>query len=246
QAQTARWGGGRKVFRMPAHLSADDLAQFPCERDRVPVALTREGEPVYWNFVEKETALLPCGFTEGAAQCRGMAALLRRACCEEVLVLDGIGDFGELEGCRVVRGEDLPGEVEALLERIGRRITDHRAHFDATGEKLALPPLGLVLYGGSELADRLSSDHVAALNAVLERLGPNLALFTVLCSRFEDGSYSAFDAAAVRLPAAAGLALQKPGTYSQNLLRCADLGRTSPFAGLVREGKLIPCGFAEA
>ncbi|MBQ8647896.1 MAG: hypothetical protein IJ484_07125, partial [Oscillospiraceae bacterium] len=63
QAQTARWGGGRKVFRMPAHLSADDLAQFPCERDRVPVALTREGEPVYWNCVEKETALLPCGFT---------------------------------------------------------------------------------------------------------------------------------------------------------------------------------------
>ncbi len=246
RAQTDRWGGGKRVFRMPGHLDAAYFEQFPCERDKVPVALTREGEPVYWDFTQKDTALLPCGFADGAAHCRGMAALLRRACCEEVLVLDGIGDFGELEGCRVVSGDDLPGEVEALLARIGKRITDHRAHFDATGEKLALPPLGLVLYGGSELADRLSRDHVAALDAVLARLGPNLALFTVLCSRFEDGSYSDFAAVAARLPAQSGLALQKPDTHSQNLLRCAELSRTSPFAGLVREGKLIPCGFAEA
>lgn len=239
-------GRSSAAARLPEVLDPAFFERFACGRTGIPVAATRKGEPVAWNFFEDP--LLVASLPRDPALARGLARLLRRGCGGDLLVLDGTGAFGAAEGCRVVTGAaEMAAAVEEYWNSLCAAVERDNAHYEATGRDLEEPGLGLLVCGADQVAAALPAAARADLDEILRyRNGHLLLVRAVLCG-YEDGVVSRLAALnEAGRPAPAGLALEVPERFGQSLFACRELTGKSPFGGLVRGGELTPCGFARA
>lgn len=231
--------------QLPARLSPEYFAGMDCTRRAVPVVCTRRGEPVTWNFFEDP--ILQASLPPEMASARGLAALLRRPCGEDLLVLDGSGEFGQADGCRVVTD---PAEMKQALEEFWDKLVDaitrDNEYYEKTGKDLEDPALGLLVCDGDSTAALLDSDSRAKLNDILEYRNNTVMLVRAVLCRYEEGVASRFAALDSLRPVRTGLALTPPQQYGQSLFACDELTSKSACGGLVRDGKLTACRFAEA
>lgn len=229
--------------QLPQRLDAAFFDDTPCQRRAICVAMTRKGGPVLWDFFREP--LLQADLPEDLSFARGLARLLRRG-CRQLLVLDGTGRLGPVEGCRVAAGEEMAGAVEQFWQDLCDAIQRDNAHYDAAGEDLAEPGLGLVVCDSEAVARGLSARQRQDLNEILRYRNEHVLLVRCVLSSYDEGVVCPLDAVnEAGRPARTGLALTPPRRYSQSLFDCGALGAASPFGGLVRDGGLVPCGFAQ-
>lgn len=231
--------------RLPAHLTPADFAAVACTRTAVPVAFTRNGQPVCWDFFAQP--VLQASLPENMAFARGLAQLLRRPCREDLLVLDGTGAFGRAEGCRVVTGaEEMAEAVQTFWQALSDSVVRDNAYYEQTGKDLREEPLGLLICGGDQTAGQLKAEARQMLDAILEYRNKNVMLVRAVLCGYDEGVTSRFEALSALRPVSMGLALTPPQLYAQRLFDCQALTSRAAFGGLVQDGRLTYCQFAEA
>lgn len=206
--------------------------------------MTRKGEPVVWNFFQEP--LLQTNLPEDLSLVRGLTQLLRRG-CGSLMILDGTGRLGQIEGCQVAAGQDIAGAVEQFWKGLCDAIQRDNAYYDAEGKDLEEPGLGLLICDTAGVARMLSATQRQDLNEILRYRNEHVLLVRCVLSSYDEGAVCPLEAVnEAGRPARTGLALSTPCRYSQSLFDCGTLGGNSPFGGLVRDGGLIPCGFAQS
>ena len=230
--------------QLPERLSPEYFAGMDCTRHAVPVACSRKGESVTWNFFEDP--ILQASLPTDPALARGLAVLLRRSCGEDLLVLDGSGTFGQVEGCHVVTdSEEMKEAVEEFLNKLVKAIERDNEYYEKTGKDLEEPALGLLICDSDNTAALLDIESRAKLNDILEYRNNTVMLVRAALCRYEEGVASRFPALDSLRPVCTGLALTPPQQYGQSLFACDELTSKSKCGGLVRDGKLITCRFAK-
>ena len=244
----ARWGADTQVFRLPEKVTPEMFDDFAPDWHAMPVALNAaDGTPVCWDFWHNR--ILQCSMPTSAAQLRGLVALAARQCTDgEVLVLDGAGFGAPLAAnCTVVRGSALSGAVRQLYTKFQEQ-TEHAVEvFQRTGTMPYCTPFLVVLYDTEAVCKDLDSSAKNMLEELLDTANEEdwvTSLFFITCSDYKD-PYSGLRTLKRLRPAKGGLALSLPDTRTQQLLDCRELGVNSTGTGIVQDGKLIRCGFAE-
>lgn len=244
----AHWGVKIKRFRLPERITPEMFDEFEPDWKAMPVALNAtDGTPVCWDFWNHR--IMQCSMPESGEQLRALTALVARKCTDgEVLVLDGAG-FGEpsMENCTVVKNSAMSEAVRKLYASFQEQTLHAVEVYRRTGTVPYRTPFLVVLYNTEEVFRQLDISERELLEELLDVADTDntvTSLFFITCSDYED-AYSKSRVLNRLRPAREGAALRKPNMRTQQLFDCCELSGNSVGTGVVQNGELICCGFAE-